>query len=35
MADLKFVLYDLAENEVAVDRLLSYELCRETLRVMD
>lgn len=30
MADLKFVLYDLAENEVAVGRLLSYELCRET-----
>lgn len=30
MADLRFVLYDLEENEVAIGNLLSYELCRET-----
>lgn len=30
MADLRFVLYDLEENEAAIGNLLSYELCRET-----
>ena len=30
MADLKFMLFDLEENEVAVGKLLSYELCRES-----
>lgn len=30
MADLKFVLFDLEENEVTVGKLLSYELCRES-----